>query len=77
MSQWYMMVTELATCRVPEDLASHVQAEGYIVACVAFYERRFGVLAHRFLCSLLQFYGLELHYLTPLGILHMELIPTL
>jgi hypothetical protein len=29
------------------------------------------VLSHRFLCSLLQFYGLELHHLTPLGILHI------
>jgi hypothetical protein len=56
---------------VSEDPASPVQAGGYIVACVAFYERGFGVPSHRFLYSLLQFYGLELHHLTPSGILHM------
>jgi hypothetical protein len=33
--------------------------------------------SHRFLRSLLQFYGLELHHLTPSGILHMEAIVTL
>jgi hypothetical protein len=62
---------ELEDCRVAEDPASPIQAGGYIVACVAFYEWGFGVVSHRFLHSLLQFYGLELHYLTPLGILHM------
>jgi hypothetical protein len=39
--------------------------EGYIVACTTCYERGFGVPSHRFLCSLLQFYDLELHHLTP------------
>jgi hypothetical protein len=32
---------------------------------------------HRFLCSLLQFYNLELHHLTPSGILHMVAFVTL
>jgi hypothetical protein len=32
---------------------------------------------HRFLCLLLQFYGLELHHLTPLGILHIAAFVTL
>jgi hypothetical protein len=32
---------------------------------------------HRFLCSLLQFYNLELHHLTPSGILHMVAFITL
>jgi hypothetical protein len=41
------------------------------MVCTAFYERGFGVPSHRFLHSLLEFYGLELHHLTPLGILHM------
>jgi hypothetical protein len=37
----------------------------------------FGVLSHRFLYSLLRSYGLELHHLTPLGILHMAAFMTL
>jgi hypothetical protein len=52
-SQGYMTVAELATCRVPEDPASPIQVGGYIVACVVFYERGFGVPSHRFPCSLL------------------------
>jgi hypothetical protein len=41
------------------------------MVCTVFYERRFGKPPHRFLRSLLLFYGLELHHLTPSGILHM------
>jgi hypothetical protein len=52
-SQGYTMAVELATCRVPEDPASPVQAGAYVVACVAFYKRGFGVPSHRFLRSLL------------------------
>jgi hypothetical protein len=37
----------------------------------------FGVPSHRFLCSLLRSYGLELHHLTPLGILYMAAFMTL
>jgi hypothetical protein len=70
-SQGYMTVVELAVCRLPEDPASPVQVGGYVVACATFYEQGFGVPSHRFLYSLLQFYGLELHYLTPSAILHM------
>jgi hypothetical protein len=76
-SQGYMTVVELATCRVLEDPASPVQARGYVVACAVFYEWGFGVLTHQFLRSLLQFYGLEPHHLTPLGILHMAAFVTL
>jgi hypothetical protein len=76
-SQGYMTATELATRCVPEDPASPALAGGYVVACVEFYERGFGVLSHQFLCSLLQFYDLELHHLTPLGILHMTAFVTL
>jgi hypothetical protein len=47
------------------------------MACMAFYERGFGVPSHRFICSLLQFYGLELHRLAPSGILHMAALVTL
>jgi hypothetical protein len=47
------------------------------VAYATFYERGFGVPAHRFLRFLLQFYGLELHHLTPSGILHIAAFVTL
>jgi hypothetical protein len=45
-SQGSMMAADLATCRVPEDPASPVIAGGYMVACVSFYERGFGVPSH-------------------------------
>jgi hypothetical protein len=73
----YMTTMELATCCVPEDPVSPVPAGGYVVAYVAFYERGLGVPSHRFLCSLLQFYGLDPHHLTPSGILHMVTFVTL
>jgi hypothetical protein len=66
-----MMTAELVACCMPEDPVSPVQARRYVMACTAVYERGLGVSAHRFLHSLLQFYGLELHDLTPMGILHM------
>jgi hypothetical protein len=50
---------------------------GYVMACVTFYEQELGVPPHQFLHSLLQFYGLELHHLTPSGILHMATFVTL
>jgi hypothetical protein len=66
-----MTAAELATSRVPEDPTSPTPAGIYVMACTAFYERGLGVSSHRFLLSLLWSYGLELHHLTPLGILHM------
>jgi hypothetical protein len=63
--------------RLSEDPASPVQAGGYVIACTVFYERGFSVPTHRFLCSLLQFYGLEVHHLTPSEILHMAAFVTL
>jgi hypothetical protein len=74
-----MTTIELATCLVPEDPASPVLAGGggYIVAYATFYERGFGVPSHRFLRSLLLFYGLELHHLTSSGILHIATFMTL
>jgi hypothetical protein len=48
-----MMAAELAACHVLEDPASPAQAGGYVMACMAFYELGFGVLAHQFLYSLL------------------------
>jgi hypothetical protein len=76
-SQGYMSGVELATCRVPTDPASPAPVAGYVIACSSFYERGFGVPSHRFLHLLLQFYGLELHHLTPLGILHITAFITL
>jgi hypothetical protein len=66
-----MTAGELATCRVPEDLASLAPVGRYVVACTTFYEQGFSASSHRFLCSLPQFYGLELHHLSPSAILHM------
>jgi hypothetical protein len=79
MSQGYMTTMELATCRVPEDYASPAPVGGgwYVMSFMTFYERGFGVPSHQFLHSLLWSYGLELHYLTPLGILHMVIVVTL
>jgi hypothetical protein len=52
-SQGYMTMTELATCYVPKDLTSPAPTRGYVLSCVMFYERGFGVLPHRFLHLLL------------------------
>jgi hypothetical protein len=76
-SQVYMTAAELATCRVPVEHASPAPAVRYVVACLAFFETRFGAPRHRFLHSLLQFYDLELHHLTPLGILHISTFVTM
>ena len=66
-----------ATYRVHEDPASPTLVGGCAVACTVFYERGFGVPSHQFLRSLLQSYSLELHHLTPLGILHIAAFMTL
>jgi hypothetical protein len=52
-------------------------AEGYVVSFVTLYEWRFGTPSHRFFRSLLRHYGLELHKLTPLGVLHIVAFMTL
>jgi hypothetical protein len=72
-----MVVTELEACRVPEDHAFPAPAERYVVSFVAFYERGFGTPLHRFLHSLLRYYGLRLHHLTPSGVLHIAALMTL
>jgi hypothetical protein len=77
MSQGYMTAAELATCRMPKDLASPAPMRAYIVACMTFYERGIGVPSHQFPHSLLWSYGLELHHLTPFGIQHMAVFVTL
>jgi hypothetical protein len=73
----YMTAAERATCRVPVDHASPAPVGGYVVACSTFYERGFGAPPHRFLYLLLQFYGLELHHLTPSGNMHIATFITL
>jgi hypothetical protein len=72
-----MTVAEFSTCLVPADPTSPTLMKGFIVVCVAFYERGFGASPYRFLCSLLRSYVLELHHLTPSGILHMAAFVTL
>jgi hypothetical protein len=72
-----MTAADLATYHVPEDPTSPTLTGGYVVACTVFYERGFGAPSHRFLCSLLRSYGLELHHLTPFGIQHMVSFVTL
>jgi hypothetical protein len=72
-----MIMVELATCRVPEDPASPVLVGGYIIVYAAFYECGFCAPSHWFLHSLLLFYGLELHHLSPSGILHIAAFVTL
>jgi hypothetical protein len=67
----------LTIVRYHHNPASPTLVVGYIVACMAFYERGFGVPSHQFLLSLLWSCGLELHTLTPLWILHMVAFVTL
>jgi hypothetical protein len=69
--QGFMMAAELVTCRVPEDLAFLAPAEGYIVSFMAFYEQGFDKPSHQFLHSLLRYYGLKLHHLTPSEVLYI------
>jgi hypothetical protein len=49
MSQGFMTVAELATHRVPEDPASPVPTEGYILIFVTLYVRGFSLPSHEFL----------------------------
>jgi hypothetical protein len=66
-SMGYLTVAEFATYLVPVGPKYLAPTKGFIVVCMAFYEWGFGLLSHRFLCSLLWSYGLELHHLTPSG----------
>jgi hypothetical protein len=72
-----MTTAEFATCLVPAGPVSPASVKGFIVACAAFYEWGFGLPSHRFLHSVLRSYGLELHHLTPSGILHAVAFVTL
>jgi hypothetical protein len=72
-----LSVAELETCWLSEDLAFPAPADGYVVPFIAFYERGFRAPPHQFLWSLLHYYGLELHHLTPSGVLHIMAFMTL
>jgi hypothetical protein len=72
-----MTMMEFKACRMPEDPTSPTLAEGDVVAFVAFYEQGFSAPSHRFLHLLLGHYSLELHNLTPSGILHIIAFMTL
>jgi hypothetical protein len=69
--------SELTACCTPEDPTSPAPVEGYVVTFVALYEWGFGAPSHRFLHLLLWHYGLELHHLTPSGVLHITTFVTL
>jgi hypothetical protein len=75
--QGFMTAVELGACCVLEDPTFPAPAEGYVVSFMAYYERGFGTPAHQFLCLLLLYYGLELHHLTPSGVLHIAAFMTL
>jgi hypothetical protein len=76
-SKRYMIAVKFASWLVSVDHASPAPTKGHAVVCMTFYERGFGVLSHWFLRYLLQSYGLELHNLTPSGIMHMTAFVTL
>jgi hypothetical protein len=44
--QGFMMVAELAVCRVPKDPTFPAVVEGYLVSFMAFYEQGFGMPSH-------------------------------
>jgi hypothetical protein len=72
-----MVAAELEACRVPEDPAFPTPVAGYVVSFVVFDERGFIIPPHQFLRSLLQYYGLKIYYLAPLGVLHIMAFVTL
>jgi hypothetical protein len=72
----FMMAAELTAYCVPEDPMLPALAEGYVVSFMAFYEQGFGTPPQRFHRSLLRHYGLELHDLTPRGVLHIAAFVT-
>jgi hypothetical protein len=77
MKHGFMPVAELKAYRVLMDPALPTPVEGYVVSFMTFYERGFSVPPHPFPCSLLQYYGLELHHLTPSGGRHIVVFVTL
>jgi hypothetical protein len=77
MKHGFMLAAEFEAYRVPKGPVLPTHAERYVVSITAFYERGFSVPSHAFLCSLLQYYDLELHHLTPSVVLHIAVFITL
>jgi hypothetical protein len=73
----FMLAAELEAYWVPKDPALLAPTEGYVVSFMAFHERGFAVPPHPFLHSLVRSYGLELHHLTPSGVLQIAVFVTL
>jgi hypothetical protein len=71
MKHGFMVAAKLEACQVPKDPTFPASVEGYVVSFMAFYERGFDAPPHQFLHSLLRCYGLKLHHLTPLRVLHI------
>jgi hypothetical protein len=69
--QGFMIAAELTACRVLEDPVLPTPMGGYVVPFMVFYEWGFDTPLHWFFCSLLRYYDLELHHLTPSGVLHI------
>jgi hypothetical protein len=69
----FMAVVELEAYRVSKDPSFPVPEDG----CVSFYDWGFDTPPQRFLHSLLRYYSLELHHLTPSGVLHIAVFVTL
>jgi hypothetical protein len=77
MKHGFMSAAELEAYRVLEAPAFPSPLEGYVVSFMTFYERWFSMPPHQFLHSLVRYYGLELHHLTPSGVLHVVAFVTL
>jgi hypothetical protein len=73
----FMSAAELESCRVPKDPTLPAHVEVYVVSFMAFYEWGFGMPLHPFLRSLLLYYVLKLHHLTPSGVLYITVFVTL
>jgi hypothetical protein len=69
MKHGFLSAAELETCRLPEDLVLPAPADGDVVSFMTFYEWGFGAPLHQFARSLLWYYDLKLHHLTPSGVL--------
>jgi hypothetical protein len=77
MKHGFMLAVELKACRVLKDPALATPVEGCVVSFTAFHEQGFSVPLHLFLCSLLRYYNLELHHLTPSRVLQLFVFVTL
>jgi hypothetical protein len=73
----FMVAAELEACCVPKDPLFPTPSEGYVVSFMVFNEWGFYAPPHWFLCSLLRYYDLDLHHLTPSEVLHIAAFVTL